>query len=125
MITVPVHILDLPSQQFYFVSFAIYAYFNFSRLFRKGHIYILADAFGSMFIALVLCIVMLPIFFIVGSYATTLVLRLFKRGISVRKVMNIAGYAQVPRFVFSLIASFVIIVRYQNTVQPNNAYLDS
>ena len=108
-------ILDLPTNHFYFLSFLIYAYFNISRLYRKGHIYLLADVVGSTTIALIVSLAMLPIFFVLGSYLIKIVIRLFKREISVTKVMNIAGYAQVPRFVFSLIISFVIYVRYQNT----------
>ncbi len=64
---------------------------------------------------IVLGLLILPL----GAWLMKLILKLFKKRLTVKKLMNIYGYALVPRLVIAIIGTVLFIIFPQEILQPD------
>ncbi len=98
----------LPANRIFLLAFLSPFYFGISRAFRPGNHEVLLNALGGNW-QIVLAgglqaLVMIP----VGAWLMRQFLKLFKKRLSVRKIMNINGYADVPRLAVALIGYVIM-----------------
>jgi hypothetical protein len=100
----------LPSDRIFLLAFLSPIYFAIARVFRpRNHDALLAVLGGNWQIILAVIIfslVMVP----VGAWLLRQFLKLFKKRLSVRKIMNINGYSYVPRLAVALVGYAVISI---------------
>lgn len=101
---------ELPSDRLYALAVLAPLYFAVVRAFRPRNHALLHDKLGGniqiVLFVLVITIVLLP----VGGWLMQQVLRLFGKRLSVFKILNISGYAHVPRILVVLIGYIMLFV---------------
>jgi len=102
--------LSPPADQIFLLAFLSPLYFGISRAFRPRNHEVLLNALGGnwqIVLAIgLLALVMIP----VGAWLMRQFLKLFKKRLSVRKLMNINGYAHVPRLVVALVGYLIMFM---------------
>ena len=101
-------LVNLPSDRFLILGLIVAGYFGFARVIRGGQLRELADATGTPLIPLAMFTVFAVVGYVVGALVIKLIVRLFGKRLTLRKVMNILGYAQVPRFLFAVPLSMAL-----------------
>lgn len=98
----------LPSDRIFLLAVLSPLYFAMARAFRPRNHAALRNALGDdwriILVVSVFALIMIPL----GAWLLRQFLRLFKKRLSVRKIMNISGYAHVPRLAAAL-AGYAVI----------------
>ncbi len=99
----------LPSDRLYALAILSPLYFGIVRAFRQRNHALLHNALGGniqiILLVLAISVVMLPL----GGWLVQQILRLFRKRLSIVKILNINGYAYVPRLIVALIG-YVLLV---------------
>ena len=105
---------NLPSDKFYIVGFFISAYFSYASVSRNGGL----DAFQSKASAFVVFSMMCIIFYVITAFIIKIIILIFGKRLSVKKVMNIVGYSQAPRLLLSLpISLLLLLLPYESKIE--------
>lgn len=100
----------LPSTQLLPLGIISPLYFAFSRAFHpKRHAILLEELGGNLQIVLVVCLIAvvgIPL----GGWIIQQILRLFRKRLSVIKILNINGYAHIPRLVVAGIGYILLLL---------------
>jgi hypothetical protein len=98
---------ELPSKRWYVLAWLAPLYFGVARAFRPPGYARRIEALGSNWkllgLVLIVGLIMIPFW----AWVLRQVLKLFKKRLSVRKLMNIYGYALVPRLI---VAGFAYVL---------------
>jgi hypothetical protein len=103
-------LLDLPYVKFYWVSFLISLYFGYARAAQKGFFGIVAEKFNSKFLSYVIFLAYGVLSFLLTAFCLKMIVRMFGKDLTFKKIMNIQGYSQVPRLILSLPLSIIILI---------------
>jgi hypothetical protein len=103
-------LLSLPSDRLWLTAFIISSYFTLARFLRQGWVAGLESAVGSTWIALAVLLFLSFLAFCVAGAFLHVLIRILGKKLSLRKVLNILGYSQAPRFVLSVPASVAIAI---------------
>jgi hypothetical protein len=93
------------------VGFLVSLYFTYARAVRTGA---MRGAGGGLF-ALGIVAVLAVLAYLVGGLLLKLLVRLFGKSLSLKKVLNLVGYAQAPRLFLALPSSLVVAYLPQAT----------
>ena len=111
--------IDLPSDHWHLIAWLAPLYFGIARAFQPRRYESAILIFGSniaLFIfALVIGLIMIP----VGCLIVKLICRLFKKRLTLKKIMNIYGYSLMPRVVVTIIG-YVILFAFPNVFSENS-----
>jgi hypothetical protein len=102
---------DLPSHRLYVLAIIAPVYFGIARAFKPRNHDLLLDWLGSNWMITLSVIVLAAIMIPVGGWLMQQLLRLFRKRLSVVKILNISGYARVPRLA---VAALGYIAMYNN-----------
>lgn len=98
----------LPDDKIFLLAFLAPAYFSVARAFRPRVHAMLLDLLGGnlqiILVVFILALALIP----AGAWLMRQFLKLFNKRLSVRKLMNINGYAHVPRLAVAL-AGYVVV----------------
>ena len=101
---------SLPSDRIFALAFLSPLYFAIVRAFRPRNHKVLLNALGSDWVVVVVvglfALIMIP----AGAWLMRQVLKLFRKRLSVRKLLNINGYAHVPRLIVAVIGYVVMFI---------------
>ncbi len=99
---------ELPSNRLYALAVVNPLYFGVSRAFSPRNHALLHETLGGnlqvVLFAVAFSLVMLPL----GGWLMQRILRLFRKRLSIVKILNISGYAYVPRLVVAVIGYAVL-----------------
>lgn len=101
---------ELPSNKIYALAFIGPLYYAVDRAFRPDNYERYIKLLGSDAAILVSVVVFGAILLPIGSWILQQILKLFKKRLSVYKLMNISGYALVPRLVVTGIGFLMLLV---------------
>jgi hypothetical protein len=109
----------LPSDSIFLLGWLAPFYFGMAKIFRpdtyeKALSYI-NNEYLLFIVASVFALIMIPL----GAIVIKLIIRVFGKKLTIKKLMNIYGYALLPRVVVALIA-YVIIFIEPNVFQNND-----
>lgn len=100
----------LPGNRIFMLAFLSPLYFGISRAFRPRNHEVMLNALGGNWQIVLavglLALVMIPI----GAWLMRQFLKLFKKRLSVRKLMNINGYVHVPRLAVALVGYVIMFM---------------
>lgn len=100
----------LPANRILLLALLSPLYFGIARAFRPRNHEVLLNALGGNWQIVLavglLALVMIP----VGAWLMRQFLKLFKKSLSVRKLMNINGYAHVPRLAVALVGYVIMFM---------------
>ncbi len=99
---------SLPSDRWYLLAWLAPLYFGIARAFRPPNYEKSVDLFGSPLLLLLFVIILALVIIPLGAWIMRQLLKLFKKRLSVKKLMNIYGYALVPRLIVALIGYAVL-----------------
>ena len=106
---------ELPSNSIYALAFLTPLYFGYSRALRTGSLKRMTELVGSSLLAhlvlLLIALVAIPF----GALLVKVVVRLFGKRLTLVKLMNIYGYAFVPRLAVSIPASICFAMLPEDT----------
>jgi hypothetical protein len=100
--------LELPSDRIYPLALLLLIYLNVTRGFRPRSYNVLHDKLGG---DLQIVLFMIAISFVtipIGCWILGSIIALFKKRLTVRKIINISGCAAIPRAIISLAASVAV-----------------
>ena len=103
---------SLPEDRIYALAFLSPIYFGFVRAIQKGGLNKLAGT-GTFDRYLIACMVILFVsFFAIMLWAIFIkaIVKIFKKNLTAIKLMNLYGYALVPRLLISILGNIVILV---------------
>ncbi len=99
---------ELPSRQLYALGILAPLYFGIARAFRPRNHAVLCEKLGGnvqvVLLVLAIAVVMIPF----GAWLMRQILKLFRKRLSVVKILNINGYAYVPRLLVA-VAGYVVM----------------
>ena len=102
---------QLPSNRLYALAILAPLYFSIARAFHpRNHAVLYEKLGGNLQVVLLVCVaaaIMIPL----GAWIMRQILKLFSKRLTVIKILNISGYARVPRLV---VAAFAYIVMFAN-----------
>ncbi len=93
------------------MGFLVSLYFTYARAERTGAM----SRAGGGFLALGIVAALAVLAYLFGGLVLKLVVRLFGKSLSYRKVLNLVGYAQAPRLFLALPSSLVVACLPQAT----------
>ena len=109
---------SLPSDKIYLLAWLAPLYFGVVRVYRpptyEKAIEWLGNPYMVFFVACIIGLIMIPI----GAWIVRLIVRIFRKKLSVRKLMNIYGYSLVPRLVVATLANLMLAL-YPTAFESN------
>jgi len=100
----------LPPDRWYLLAWIAPLYFGAARAFRPPNYERNIQIFGSNWALLGFVLVIGFIFIPLWAWVLRQILKLFRKRLSVRKLMNIYGYALVPRLIVAALAYILFII---------------
>jgi hypothetical protein len=102
-------LLALPSHRLYVLAVVAPFYFGIGRTFRFVNNQTLFTWLGSGLMKLIFAAIITAIVILVGTWIMQQILVLFRKRISIIKLLNIYGYSLVPRLIVAGIAYVVML----------------
>jgi hypothetical protein len=101
---------QLPSNRIYALALLAPLYFGIARAFRPRYHAILYEKLGGNLKIVLFVLVTLAIMIPLGAWIMRQILKLFRKRLSVRKIMNISGYSYVPRLIVAVIGYILLFL---------------
>jgi len=112
----------LPSHRLYILAWIAPLYFGIARVFRPPTYGRAIQFFGSPVLLFLFVILVGIIIIPLSAWIMCQILKLFRKRLSVKKLMNIGGYALVPRLVVAIIGYIILAISpgvfYQKHLTP-------
>jgi hypothetical protein len=102
--------VSLPSDRWFILAWAAPLYFGVVRAFRPPNYETTAATFGGPIGVLALALVLGAIIIPLSFWILKQILKLFRKRLTVKKLMNIYGYSLLPRLVVAAIGYLVLFV---------------
>ena len=106
---------ELPSNSIYALAFLTPLYFGYLRALRTGSLKRMTELVGSSLLAHVVLFLIALVAIPFGALLVKVVVRLFGKRLTLVKLMNIYGYALVPRLAVSIPASICFAMLPEDT----------
>ncbi len=106
---------DLSSSRLYALAFLSPLYFGYARAARTGSIQKMTDMVGNNLFAYAILLIIGLVAIFLGAALVKLIVRLFGKRLTLVKLMNIYGYALVPRLLVSIPMSICLAMLPQTT----------
>ena len=105
-------LINLPSENLYLLGLLSPLYFGITRVLRKGLLdnFIESTPIHKQIIGFFALLILGTIFIFLWAILVQAVILIFKKRLSVFKLLNIWGYSEVPRLVISLTVNFILVV---------------
>ena len=98
----------LPADRILALAFLAPIYFGLSRVFYPRNHEFLLSALGSNGRIVVVVGILMMLTLVIGAWLMRQFLKLFKKRLRVRKLMNIYGYSYVPRLIVALLGAVIV-----------------
>jgi hypothetical protein len=99
---------SLPADRLYLLAFLAPLYFTYARAVRTGNLAKLTERAGSTLLAYALFLSLAIAFIPLGALLVKLIIRLFGKRLTLFKLMNLYGYALVPRLLIAIPMSLYV-----------------
>lgn len=106
---------NLPSNKIYVLAFLTPLYFGYARGMRTGSFIKLTEFTGNNLLTYAIVFLIALVAIPGGAFIAKLVVRLFGKKLTLMKLMNLYGYAFVPRLVLAVPASISFAMVPQET----------
>jgi hypothetical protein len=112
---------DLPSHRLYALAIIAPLYFGMVKAFKPRNHAVLLESFGSTWMIILLVVGIAVIMIPLGGWLMKQILKLFRKRLSVVKILNICGYARVPRLFVALLGYIAVLFNPElfKTHQPS------
>lgn len=101
---------DLPSDRIYLFAFVAPLYFGIARAFQPRLLPPLLAIFGGRWQIILFMAPFGLVIMFVSAWIMKQILKLFDKHLTVRKLMNIGGYCQVPRLIIAAIGYGILLL---------------
>lgn len=106
---------NLPSNKLYVLAVLAPLYFGYARGMRTGSFNKLTEITGNKLLTFLLFIIISVVFIPLGALIMKMIIRIFGKRLTLFKLMNLYGYAYVPRLLISIPLSL-----YVNFLMPED-----
>jgi hypothetical protein len=99
---------NLPSDRLYLLAFVTPLYFGYARAVRTGTFTKLTDVTGNKLCTYAIFVLLGLVFIPLGALLVKAIIRLFGKRLTLFKLMNLYGYALIPRLLISIPLSIYV-----------------